>query len=244
MRRWTGSRAGSVGWSRGVPREHSCLRRVPDRSARIRSSYSHAVNMERVRQAYESVAELYIELFGRSQQIHADDLAFIGRHLGEKSGTVLDLGCGPGHITGYLRSLGVDATGIDMVPEFIAHARAAHPGGRYQLGSMENLDVANHSIAGILAWYSLIHLPPQDLDGVLAECRRAMVPAGTLVLGLFDGDEVAAFDHKVVTAYLWPSDELSDRLRRAGFTEVERLQRPSEGSHRPHAAIAAVAAEG
>ena len=192
--------------------------------------------MERVRQAYASVAELYIELFGTSEQVHADDLAFIGRHLGDKSGTVLDIGCGPGHITGYLRSLGVDATGIDIVPEFIAHARAAHPSGRYQLGSMENLDVANHSVAGILAWCSLIHLPPQTLDGVLAEFRQAMVPAGTLVLGLFDGDEVASFDHKVVTAYRWPLDELSERLTRAGFTEVERLLRASEGDRRPHAA--------
>ena len=48
--------------------------------------------------------------------------------------SVLDLGCGPGHLTDYLRSLGVDAMGIDMVPEFIAHAKATHPTGRYQLG--------------------------------------------------------------------------------------------------------------
>jgi SAM-dependent methyltransferase len=179
-----------------VPQESTCYPRwSPARSAQSDSSYSHAVNMEQVRQAYASVAELYIELFGTSQQVHADDLAFIGRHLAGRPGTVLDLGCGPGHITGYLRSLGVDATGIDMVPEFIAHAQAAHPSGRYQLGSIENLNVANHSIAGILAWYSLIHLPPQTLAVVLAECRRAMVPAGTLVLGLFDGDEVASFDH-------------------------------------------------
>jgi SAM-dependent methyltransferase len=130
-----------------------------------------------------------------------------------------------------------------MVPEFIAHAQAAHPSGRYQLGAIENLDVADHSIAGILAWYSLIHLPPQDLDGVLAEFRRAVAPAGMVVLGLFDGDEVAAFDHKVVTAYRWPVDELSERLARAGFTEVERLKRPSEGTHRPHAAIAAIATQ-
>jgi SAM-dependent methyltransferase len=157
---------------------------------------------------------------------------------------VLDLGCGPGHITDYLRSLGADATGIDMVPEFIAHARAIHPSGSYQLGSMEDLDVAEHSIAGILAWYSLIHLPPQRLDGVLARFRRAMAPDGRLVLGVFDGDEVAAFDHKVVTAYRWPVDELVERLMRAGFTEVERLQRPSEGGHRPHAAVAAIATEG
>ena len=85
------------------------------------------MNVEQVRDAYASVADLYIELFGTSQQVHADDLAFIGRHLAIRPGTVLDLGCGPGHITGYLRSLGVDAMGIDMVPEFIAHAKAAHP---------------------------------------------------------------------------------------------------------------------
>ncbi|MEV4658853.1 class I SAM-dependent methyltransferase [Micromonospora sp. NPDC049301] len=201
------------------------------------------MNLEQVRQAYASVAELYIGLFGTSQQVHADDLAFIGRHLAGRSGRVLDLGCGPGHITGYLRSLGVDATGLDMVPEFIAHAQAAHPSVEFQLGSMESLDVANHSVAGILAWYSLIHLPPQNLDGVLTEFRRAMAPSGTLVLGLFDGDEVDAFDHKVVTAYRWPVDELSERLTRAGFTEVERLQRPSDGTHRPHAAIAAIATD-
>jgi SAM-dependent methyltransferase len=201
------------------------------------------VNVKQVRQAYASVADLYIGLFGTSQQVHADDLAFIGRHLTSRPGTVLDLGCGPGHITGYLRSLGVDATGIDMVPEFIGHAKAAHPSGKYRLGSMENLDVANHSVAGILAWYSLIHLPPQDLDGVLTEFRRVIAPAGSLVVGFFDGDEVAAFNHKVVTAYRWPVDELSERLTSAGFMEVEYERRPSDGTHRPHAAIAAIAAE-
>ena len=200
------------------------------------------MNTEQVRQSYASVADLYIELFGTSEQVHPDDLAFIGRHLGSQHGPVLDLGCGPGHITSYLRALGVDATGIDMVPEFIGHARAAHPGGRYELGSIEHLDAADHSVAGILAWYSLIHLPPQDLHGVLTGFRRAMAPGGTLVLGLFDGDEVAAFDHKVATAYRWPAGEMSERLARAGFTEIERLQRPADGQHRPHVAMAATAA--
>ena len=197
------------------------------------------MDLAQVRDGYASVADLYIGLFGTSQQVHADDLALIRRHLSIRPGNVLDLGCGPGHITEYLRSLGVDALGIDLVPEFIAHAKAAHPHGRYHLGSMKSLDVENHSIAGILAWYSLIHLPPPDLDDVLAEFRRVLRPAGTLVVGFFDGDEVAAFDHKVVTAYRWPADELSERLTRAGFTEVERQHRPSDGTHRPLAAIAA-----
>jgi SAM-dependent methyltransferase len=198
------------------------------------------VDVAKVRDAYASVVDLYIELFGTSKLVPADDLALIGRHLAGRPGTVLDLGCGPGHLTGYLRSLGVDATGIDVVPAFVAHAKAAHPDGRYHLGSMASLDADNRSVAGILAWYSLIHLPPQDLDGVLAEFRRVMAPAGMLVVGFVDGDEVAAFDHKVVTAYRWPVDAFSERLARAGFTEVERRRRPGDGTHRPHAAIAAV----
>ena len=193
--------------------------------------------------SYASVADHYIELFGTRQQVHRDDLAFIGRHLAGRRGAVLDLGCGPGHITDYLRELGADMTGIDMVPEFIDHARMAYPNGRYELGSAESLDAADHSVAGLLAWYSLIHLAPQDLHGVLAEFRRAMAPAGMLVLGLFDGAEMTAFDHKVVTAYRWPADEISKRLARAGFTEVERLQRAADDHHRAHVAIAAVAAD-
>jgi SAM-dependent methyltransferase len=200
------------------------------------------VHLEEVRQAYGSVAERYIDLFGTSAQVHPDDLAFIGRHLASRPGTVLDLGCGPGHLTGHLRSLGVDARGIDMVPEFIAHARAAHPDVEFQLGSLASIDVADHPVDGILAWYSLIHLPPPDIDGVLTGFRRALAPGGTLVLGLFPGDEVAAFDHKVATAYRWPLDEMSRRLTRAGFREVDRRQRPAEGDQRPQAALAATVA--
>jgi hypothetical protein len=46
-----------------------------------------------------------------------------------------------------------------------------------------------------------------------------------------------------VTAYYWPVDAFAERLRRAGFTEIERRRRPgvTEPGRRPHAAIAAIA---
>jgi SAM-dependent methyltransferase len=202
------------------------------------------VETDRVRLAYGAVADLYIDLFGSSDQVDADDLAFIGRHLAGCAGPVFDLGCGPGQITGYLHSLGADVTGIDLVPEFIDHARAAHPGVGFRLGTMDDVDEAG----GLLAWYSLIHRPPGELDAVLAGFRRALSPGGTLVVGFFDGPELGPFDHRVTTAYFWPVDEFARRLTRAGFTEVERLQRPADTTapppgrpptKRPHAAIAA-----
>jgi SAM-dependent methyltransferase len=198
--------------------------------------------MEQVRRAYSQVADQYRALFGSTAYMPADDLALIGRHLSIRPGTVLDVGCGPGYLTDYLCSLGVDATGIDLVPEFIDHARATYPNGRYELGSMHDLPTPDQSLAGILAWYSLIHLPPESLDEVLAELRRVMVPGGTLVVGFFDGDEVEAFEHKVVTAFYWPADELAARLFKAGFSEIERLVRPGEDKYgrRPHGSIAAM----
>ncbi len=197
--------------------------------------------MELVKQAYGTMSAQYVELFGNTDYMHADDLSLITRRLSIRTGSVLDVGCGPGHLTEHLRLHNVDATGIDVVPEFIEHARNAHPSGWYELGSMQQLPVADGSVAGILAWYSLIHLPPADLDGVLDELRRAMVPDGTLVIGFFHGDEVVAFEHSVATAYYWPVEELVARLTRAGFTEIERQMRPGvdEPGRRPEGVIVA-----
>ncbi|MEV6344098.1 class I SAM-dependent methyltransferase [Actinoplanes sp. NPDC051851] len=195
---------------------------------------------DRVGTAYSAVAGLYIDLFGTTGAVHADDLALVDRHLTGLAGPVLDLGCGPGHLTAHLRSLGADATGIDVVPEFLDHARVTHPGTPYRLGTLHPLDVAPGSVGGILAWYSLIHLPPADLDPVLSGFHRALAPGGALVTGFFDapGGAIGPFDHKVTTAYRWPAGAFAERAARAGFTEVERVRRGASEGHRPHAAIA------
>ncbi|SFO60560.1 Methyltransferase domain-containing protein [Geodermatophilus obscurus] len=193
-----------------------------------------------MRDAYSSMSEQYIGLFDGGWQDHEDDTALVRRHLTGLSGPVLDLGCGPGHWTAYLHSLGADVTGVDIVPEFIAHARATYPGPEFRLGSMTELDIPEHSMAGILAWYSTIHLPPAELDRVLAGFRQLLASSGMLVVGFFDSDDdVAGFDHKVITAYRWPVDVFTQHLAKAGFTEVQRLQQQSPD--RPDRKYAAVA---
>jgi SAM-dependent methyltransferase len=200
------------------------------------------VTHEEVRDAYGALADQYIALLGAIEHVHPDDEAFLRRHLGGLTGPVLDLGCGPGHLTAHLASLGVDVRGIDLTPEFVDHARATHPGVRFDLGSLTDLDVPDGTVAGLLAWYSMIHLTPAALDDALAGLRRVLAPGGVLVLGLVEGDDVEPFDHKVVTAYRWPAAEASRRLARAGFVEIDRLQRPADGTQRPQLAIAARAA--
>jgi SAM-dependent methyltransferase len=200
------------------------------------------VDVEPVRGAYSAVAAQYVELFDRGWPAQEDvgDLALVERHLLGLPGPVLDLGCGPGQWTAHLHARGADVTGVDVVPEFVEHARSAHPGPAFVLGSMADLDVPAHSVAGVLSWYSTIHLPPAELAGVLAGFRRLLAPGGALVVGFFDSDDsVAPFDHRVTTAFRWPAEVLAARLVAAGFTEVERRQRRSpERPDRRYAAIA------
>ena len=193
-----------------------------------------------VRDAYASKAQQYIDLSAGWPE-DDEDSALVRRHLTGLGGRVLDLGCGPGYWTADLQSLGADVTGVDLVPEFVAHARATHPGSDFRLGSMTELDVPDHSVAGVLSWYSTIHLPPAQLVRALAEFRRVMAPAGVLVLGFFDSEDgVAAFDHRVITAYRWPVDVFAERLAAAGFVELERRQH--QVPERPDRRYAAVAA--
>jgi SAM-dependent methyltransferase len=194
-----------------------------------------------VRDAYSSLSGQYIALFTGDQRAPGQEPALIQRHLAGVPGAVLDLGCGPGHWSAHLHSLGVDVTGIDMVPEFIEHAQATYPGPRFRLGSMTDVDAPEHSVSGILSWYSTIHLPPGDIDRVLAGFHLLLAPSGRLVVGFFDSDDdVAPFDHAVITAYRWAVDVFTERLAQAGFTEVERLRQQNvERPDRKYAAIAA-----
>ena len=194
-----------------------------------------------VRDAYSSRAADYTAFVAGEWHRHEDDLALVHRHLVGRTGPVLDLGCGPGHWTAHLHVQGVDVTGVDVVPEFVAHARATYPGPEFVLGDMTELDRPDGTVAGLLAWYSTIHLPPAELDSALRAFRRLLAPGGVLVIGFFDSDDgVAAFDHAVHPAYRWPVDVLSERLDRAGLSEVERLTKSFP--ERPDRAYAAIAA--
>ena len=104
-------------------------------------------------------------------------------------GPVADVGCGPGHVTAHLRKLGVDAFGIDLSPAMIDVARRDHPGLRFEVGSMTDLDLADASVAGLLAFWSLIHVPDDAVPTVLGHFRRVLRPGGPLLLGFHVGNE-------------------------------------------------------
>ena len=150
-------------------------------------------------------------------------------------GPVADLGCGPGHLTAHLRSLGLDAFGVDVSPEMVSLARSSLPDLRFEVGSMAALDLPDESLAGILSWYSVIHTPPSEVPRYFAEFTRTLAPGGHVLLGCFEAGDgpVSEFDHKVTTAYRWPLGELMGIAAEAGLVEVGRMYREAVDGERP-----------
>lgn len=154
---------------------------------------------------------------------------------GAGGGPVADVGCGTGYVTRYLHDAGVDVFGIDLSPEMIAIARRDHPDLRFHVGTMTDLALADDSLAGIVAFWSVIHVPDQAMPGVLGQFRRVLRPRGLLVVGFHVGDETRHTSEgytgraiNVDSHHRRPS-EVSGWLRDAGFAiEAELVMGPDE----------------
>jgi SAM-dependent methyltransferase len=182
-------------------------------------------------EAYDAMAVRYAD-FARNA---LDDMpldrsmlaAFADSVRAAGNGPVAELGCGPGQTTAHLRDLELDVFGIDLSPVMIDLAREAYPGLRFEVGSMDALDLPDGGLSGILSWYSVIHTPPEELRPYFTEFRRVLAPGGHLLLGFFEseGGPVTPFDHAVTTAYRWPIDDLAALAGEAGFVEIGRMLR-------------------
>ncbi|HLS72786.1 MAG TPA: class I SAM-dependent methyltransferase [Actinomycetaceae bacterium] len=196
------------------------------------------VSGEPVWRAYAVRADDYIELLGSIEATAPEDQHLIARWAAGINGLILDVGCGPGHWTHFLHGAGARVVGIDPVDRFLDSARQRYPGVPFRTGSASDLGEEDGTVAGVLAWYSLIHTPPEQLSGVFSALAGALRPGGSALLGFFEGPELVAFDHTVTVAWTWPVPELARWLAQAGLAVAETHTRTDPGQ-RAHGAVVA-----
>ena len=195
--------------------------------------------LSKTRTSYDTDANGYADkvrgLLSGSPYLRASLALFAELVQGAGGGPVADVGCGPGYVTDHLHDAGIDAFGIDLSPEMITIARRDYPHLRFAVGTMTDLDLGDASVAGIVAFWSVIHVPDDAVPGVFAEFRRVLQPHGLLLVGFHVGDEtqhtsegytgrpinVDSHHRRPATVTAW--------LRDAGFSiEAEMVLRPDE----------------
>jgi len=133
--------------------------------------------------------------------------------------------------------------GIDLSAQMIEQARRLNPGLEFRLGNMLALDVEDEAWAGIAAFYSIIHIPREEVVVVLHELKRVLQPGGLLLLAFHLGTTVLHVEEwweVPVSAdfVFFLAPEMQAYLQAAGFLIEDVIERPPypDVEHQSHRA--------
>lgn len=190
-----------------------------------------------VRAAYDAVAREYDRQLSDELNVKPLDRAWLKAFVDlVRTGTIADVGCGPGHVTQYLADLHDDVVGIDLSPAMITIARERAPRLTFTVESMTRLATGDETWAGVVAWYSIIHLPARERAITFSEFARVLQPGGHLLIAFHvDSPEFATGHVNHITdwfgqqirldGYFLDPDEIVDEVVAADFTLIAKMER-------------------
>jgi len=186
--------------------------------------------LNKIRSNYDALASAYAREISGELDHRPLERKLLQKFAAECDGLICDLGCGPGHVTEYLSRFNPNVIGLDLSSGMLKEARARHSEIIFLQGNMLDLPFAAAKLAGIVAFYSIIHFDSNQVARAFAEMARVLKPGGLVLLGMHVGREVVHVDE------LWgiPVDfdaayfdlhELVRSLEMHGFKMIETVQR-------------------
>jgi SAM-dependent methyltransferase len=137
---------------------------MPDRSAWVEITENDPGHSAAYIQRFRDLAAQGMDLVGEARLVDA---------MLPRGSRVLDAGCGPGRVGGWLTSVGHTVVGVDVDPVLIAAAEEDHPGPRWLVGDLAELDLAGEQLfdAIVCAGNVMTFLAPSTRRPVLERFR-------------------------------------------------------------------------
>lgn len=132
---------------------------------------------------FRAMARAGDDLFGEARLIDA---------MVPRGARILDAGCGPGRLGGYLAAAGHHVVGVDVDPVLIDAAEQDHPGATWLVGDLAELDLPARGITEpfdviVSAGNVMTFLAPSTRAEVLARLQAHLAVEGRAVIGFGAG---------------------------------------------------------
>ena len=139
---------------------------------------------EIVARGYDTIAERYLEW--SPLRPSAPRLSYLDRacNLIPADSRVLDLGCGAGVPMTQALAEGRDLIGVDISATQVGLARRNVPAATFVHADMTALAFDADSFDAVVAFYSLTHVPRDDIPALLARIRNWLRPGGTFIASM------------------------------------------------------------
>lgn len=130
--------------------------------------------------------------------------------MAPRGARILDAGCGPGRVGGYLATVGHHVVGVDVDPVLIEAAEHDHPGPRWLVGDLAELDLPARGITEPFdviasAGNVMTFVAPSTRVQVLTRLRAHLAEGGRVVIGFGAGRD-------------YPFDQFLEDAAAAGLT--------------------------
>ncbi len=151
---------------------------MTERSAWVRMTEADPNHSAAYVQRFRDLAAGGMDIVGEARLVDA---------MLPRGARVLDAGCGPGRIGGHLASVGHDVVGVDVDPVLIAAAEEDHPGPRWLVGDLAELDLPDRFDVVVCAGNVVTFLAPSTRVEVLRRFRTHLADGGRAVVGFGAG---------------------------------------------------------
>lgn len=156
---------------------------MTDTSAWVRITQEDPGHSTAYVERFRSMAAAGADLGGEARLVDA---------LLPRRARVLDAGCGPGRVGAFLAEAGHDVVGVDVDPVLIAAAEEDHPGPRWLVGDLAELDLPARGVpAGfdgiVCAGNVMTFLAPSTRATVLRRLRAHVAADGRAAVGFGAG---------------------------------------------------------
>ena len=115
-----------------------------------------------------------------------------------KGAQVLDLGCGSGALATRRLSERFQITGVELSSRMVELARHNIPSATFVRADMASVEFPPELFDGVCAFYSLIHLPQQELPTLLRRVARWLKPGGLFVASMGSGEDPGSVEDEWV----------------------------------------------
>jgi ubiquinone/menaquinone biosynthesis C-methylase UbiE len=189
-------------------------------------------NLTKIENLYDTVAKEYAETFSGEHEKKPKDQEILHRfsqEIGDRR-PVWDFGCGPGQTTRYLKNLGIEISGLDLSEKILEQARIIHPEIHFRKGNILDLEFANDSIAGVVAFYAIVHFTEEQIGIAFREVFRVLQPGGIFLFTYHIGKatiHLHEFLGKIVDIdfMFFTTGFIFSCLKNSGFEKIEIIER-------------------
>jgi ubiquinone/menaquinone biosynthesis C-methylase UbiE len=190
---------------------------------------------ESITKAYDQAAQEYAAKFWDELNKKPFDRMLLERFAAQilEGETILEIGCGPGEVSGYLHSQGMICLGTDISERMIESARKYFPKVRFEVQDFFQLGYPDNGFGGVVGFYAIVNLLMPEIEALLREVKRVLKSGGQFLFSfhVYEGEEKTEVQDFLdqpdnpLTFYYFKVDELKELVEKVGYQVVDIMIR-------------------